>query len=82
VAEQQGDLIGRIFAPWVIVYFRQFLKITKVAHILKLLFPWLKLFINFDKKGWATFWAFFSQTHLVTLPNNVLGEETGRILSD
>jgi hypothetical protein len=33
--------------------------------------PRLKLCINFDKKvGCTTFWAIFSQTHLVTLLGN------------
>jgi hypothetical protein len=31
-------------------------------------FAGVKLSINFDKKtGWATFWAMFANTHLVTL---------------
>jgi hypothetical protein len=29
-ADGQGDQIGRIFAHWVIVYFGQLLKVTKV----------------------------------------------------
>jgi hypothetical protein len=45
-----------------------FLKITEVAQMYALLFPnesVMKLF--WQKTGWATFWATFSQTHLVTL---------------
>jgi hypothetical protein len=38
VASKQGDQIGRILAPWVIVYFGQFFKIKEVAHILELHF--------------------------------------------
>jgi hypothetical protein len=44
-----------------------FLKIAVVAHIYVLLFPHLRLRIYFDKMYWATLWATFSQTHLVTL---------------
>jgi hypothetical protein len=54
-----GDLIGRILAYWVVVFYigmgRQgFLKITEVAHILRLLFSTVhtyKLCINFEKNG-------------------------------
>jgi hypothetical protein len=44
--------------------------ITKVAQFLRQLFSHGKSYvcINFDiKRGCATFWAFFSQTHLVAL---------------
>jgi hypothetical protein len=42
-----------------------FVKITEVALIF---FPRQKFRINFDPKmDWATFWAIFSPTHLVTL---------------
>jgi hypothetical protein len=44
------------------------LKITEVAHILELLFSTSPECIALGKKtGWATFWATFSRTHLVTL---------------
>jgi hypothetical protein len=33
-----GDQIGRIFSRWVIIYARQFLKITEVAHTVGLFF--------------------------------------------
>jgi hypothetical protein len=39
----QGDQIGRIFAHWVIVYSRQFLKSAEVAHIFGLLFSTVKV---------------------------------------
>jgi hypothetical protein len=44
------------------------LKITEVAHFFGYLFPQLRLCIDFlQKTGLASFWAIFSQTHLVTL---------------
>jgi hypothetical protein len=43
------------------------LKITEVDRIFWLLFPRLGLCINHDKMRWASFWAIFSQAHLVTL---------------
>jgi hypothetical protein len=41
---------------------------------------------NFDKKGWAPFWAIFAQTHLVTLAqgprlSSKQGEQIGRFLA-
>jgi hypothetical protein len=41
---KQGDQIGRIFAlaNWVLVYFGQYLKITKVAHAFVLRFATFK----------------------------------------
>jgi hypothetical protein len=45
-----------------------FLKITEVARILEYFFQRPNLGITFDKKmGWATFWATFSPSLLVTL---------------
>jgi hypothetical protein len=45
-----------------------YVKITEVAHVFCYLIQLLSLCINIDKKmGWATFWAHFSQTRLVTL---------------
>jgi hypothetical protein len=42
--------------------------ITDVAHIFELLLSTVKVMHSFGPKtGWATFWAIFSQTHLVTL---------------
>jgi hypothetical protein len=62
--------LGEKFAQWVIVYFGLFfVKIKEVAQIIWLLFfPQQKLCTNVrGKNDWATFWATFSQTHLVTL---------------
>jgi hypothetical protein len=45
-----------------------FLKITEVAHKFVLIFFDSDVYaLMFTKKGWATFWAIFSLTHLVTL---------------
>jgi hypothetical protein len=47
-----------------------FSKITEVANIFWLLFP--RYALSLTKMGWATFWATFSQTHLVTVaPKNL-----------
>jgi hypothetical protein len=68
VDQDQGDQVGRFFANWAIVYFRHFFLIREKAQIFWLLFPRLKLCINFDSKMcWATFWTILSPTHLVTL---------------
>jgi hypothetical protein len=37
------------FAQWVIVYFGNAFIISEIAHIFGLLFPQLRLYINFDK---------------------------------
>jgi hypothetical protein len=47
------------------------LKITEIAQILGLLFQCYQT--KMRKNGWATFWATFSQTHLVTLVVPVKG---------
>jgi hypothetical protein len=60
----QGDRIGRFFSliGW-LFSFGIFWKLQKPKYL-----NCLKLCIKFDKKmGWATFWAIFSKTHLVTL---------------
>jgi hypothetical protein len=44
-AYRQGDQIGRIFAYWVIVFFRQLLKITEVVKIFG--------FISFQGKSYV-----------------------------
>jgi hypothetical protein len=60
--------IGRLFNKHTLGIF---LKITKAAQIFGLLFSSGPVMYYFDKKmGWATFWATFSKTHLVTLPGN------------
>jgi hypothetical protein len=55
--------LGEILASWVIVYFLHFKKSQKKISGLVIYFT----------KYLATFWAFFSQNHLVTLltDNNV-----------
>jgi hypothetical protein len=46
-------------------------EITEVAQILRTLFSVEKVMYYFwQKNGWATIWAKFSQTLLVTLPNS------------
>jgi hypothetical protein len=52
--------IGRIFAYWAIVYFEHYFWATYFLHGKKCVFI-------LTEKDWATFWALFSQTHLVTL---------------
>jgi hypothetical protein len=50
------------------IYFGQFFKYRSITKIWATFFTREKLCITFDKKwAWATFWAIFSQTHLVTL---------------
>jgi hypothetical protein len=52
-----------IFFLWLVS-----LKITEVALFLSHFFPRFKLCTkSLTKMGWATFWAIFSQTDLVTL---------------
>jgi hypothetical protein len=61
----QGDQIGRIFDHWVIVYFCQ---LHELAHIFGLLCSTVIFMHQLRQKmDWATFWANFSQTDLVTL---------------
>jgi hypothetical protein len=70
VPTYQGDQIGRIFAQLVIVLLGQFYKNYRSSPKFWATFflSMYKLCSNFDKKnGWATFWATFSQTPLVTL---------------
>jgi hypothetical protein len=64
----QGGQIGRIFASWATVYFGQSFLLTEAVQCFWAIFPTDKGMHNFDQKiGCATFWATFSQTHLVTL---------------
>jgi hypothetical protein len=64
----QGDQIGRVLAYWAVVYFGCFLFTVVVAQIHGLLFSQcFSSALILTKTGWATFWATFSQTHLVTL---------------
>jgi hypothetical protein len=59
--------LGEIFAYWAIVFLGHFLN-DKSSPKLRLLFSMEKKFCtNFEKMSWATFWAIFSQSHLVSL---------------
>jgi hypothetical protein len=50
---------------------------TEVARIIGPLFSTVKFSsINFFLNGWATFWANFYQTHLVTLVETALSKST------
>jgi hypothetical protein len=70
-----GDFYWANFRPLGDCFHREiFRKLhTEVAEIFGLLFSEVK--IKFHKMGWVTFWAFFSQTHLVTLAYNPLSSE-------
>jgi hypothetical protein len=67
-----GDRVTRLgeFLPVVRLFsLGSFFKITEVAQIFGLLFSMVKLHnvLISTKMGWASCWAIFSQTHLVTL---------------
>jgi hypothetical protein len=66
---RQGDQIGRIFAYWAVYYFWQLFDNYRRNKKIGLLFTMEQAtyVLILTKKGWATFWAIFSQTHLVTL---------------
>jgi hypothetical protein len=65
---RQGDQIGRIFANLAIVYKGQLSKIYKSSpKILATSSAEKSYVVILTKRGWAMFWAIFSQTHLVTL---------------
>jgi hypothetical protein len=61
ISDKQGDQIGRIVVYWAIILSGQFLSLNF----------WTTYFQNkicvlmLTKMGWATFWAIFSQIHLV-----------------
>jgi hypothetical protein len=58
----ESSPIGRLFS------LGSFLKAIEVSKVEAPFIHEKKLCTNFDKKNsWATFWAMFSQTHLVTL---------------
>jgi hypothetical protein len=60
--------MGRIFALWAVVYFGQFLKYYRNSSHFRATFSKVKnMYLFWQKKVRATFWAIFSQTHLVTL---------------
>jgi hypothetical protein len=58
-SSHHGGLIGRIFECRETVCFGQFLEQIEVCS--------RNFGANYDKMGWATFWAIFFKTHLVTL---------------
>jgi hypothetical protein len=57
----ESSPIGRLFT------LGSFSKITEVAHIFCYFFQSTNHALILTKMGWATFWAIFSQTDLVTL---------------
>jgi hypothetical protein len=64
----QGDQIGRIFAHWAIVNLKHLFENFKIILILGHFFHGKNYYVNLGKEiDWATIWAIFSQTHLVTL---------------
>jgi hypothetical protein len=65
----QGDQIGRIFAQRAIGYYGQFFSenYRSGPHFLSTFSKSNDYVLILTKMGWATFWAIFSQTHLVTL---------------
>jgi hypothetical protein len=68
MAKVQGDQIGQIFTYWAIIFLGRFIeKYRSGANYWATFFPHHQLRINFDKNVWATRWATFTQTHLVTL---------------
>jgi hypothetical protein len=44
-----------------------FFKLKKVDDIFRLLLPTIGYALSLQKMAWATFWAIFSLTHLLTL---------------
>jgi hypothetical protein len=69
---KQGDQIERIFANWAIVYFGQcfenYQRSTNSWATFSTVPTKYVLFLQIT--GWATFWATFSESHLVTLTAN------------
>jgi hypothetical protein len=65
----QGDQIGRISDKWEVAYFGQIFENHRSSpRFLATCYLIVDSCINFDKKVvWASFWAIFSQAHLVTL---------------
>jgi hypothetical protein len=65
---KQGDQVGRIFAHWVTLYFKQFFENYKSSKHFGLLLATVKAVHQlWQKIGRAIFWALFLQMHLVTL---------------
>jgi hypothetical protein len=69
VVSTQGDLFGRIFAYWATFFFGQFFFnfIQTGPNCCYFLSKVKSFVLILQNKGWAKFWAIFSQTHLVTL---------------
>jgi hypothetical protein len=68
VVRQQGDQIGQIFAHWAVVYFGQcFENYRSSGKFWTTLFHGASYASILTKNRWATIWATFSQTRLVTL---------------
>jgi hypothetical protein len=65
------------FAQWVIVYFGQCFENYRSIANFGLLFTTVPFMYKF---GWATFWATFSQTHLVTLLGSSVVRPAPKIL--
>jgi hypothetical protein len=73
-----SDRIGRIFADWTSVYFGElFLKLQKKPTLLYYFLRSKIYVVMLTKMCWATFWAIFSQTHLVTLADEQNVSEGG-----
>jgi predicted membrane protein len=70
MVSQQGDQTGRIFANLVIVYSGQFVENFKSRPSFNCFFHIKRYVLISTKLCWATFWAIFATTHLVTLFNN------------
>jgi hypothetical protein len=65
----QSDQIGRIFAFWVIVYFRRFFKLQISRNFWVTFFNSKNYAITLSQHGLAKILGrFFAQTYLVTLP--------------
>jgi hypothetical protein len=66
--QNQGDQIGRIFAYWSIIYFGLYFETYRCnANFWTTFFYGTSYVLILTNIVWATFWATFSQTHLVTL---------------
>jgi hypothetical protein len=72
--EKQGDQIRRIFVIFAIGYLGSFLNEINSPHFGETFNRGKSyLCINLGKNtAWATFWAIFSLSHLVTLPGSHL----------
>jgi hypothetical protein len=68
VTAWQGNQIGRVFAQWVAVCLWMLHENYKSSpHFGRLYSADKFMLLSRQKMGWATFWANFSQTHLVIL---------------